>query len=417
MVQTSPTFRRDAKVIGLVCFPHMLSHAYWLTIPPMYAILVDAFGLTGDLGYTRIALATTCFAAATFIMQTPLGFVVDRIGARYVLIGGLALEAAAIGSISMATEYWHLLVLASLAGAGHAVYHPADYAILSSRISEHRMGRAFSIHSATGYLGFVVAPIFMTGVAALWHWRIAFLLIGLVGLAAVLVLIIFSDALRDDPEHKPMARRQSERSSPDFTTSEGIRLLFSIPVMMCFCYFVLHQMGSGGLRSFLVAALADLYATPPLVAASALSAFTAGSIAGILSGGVVADRFGPRMTTACATLLPAAIGVALLGWIELDIFGLSVLLAAVGCLIGILIPSRDLLLRSITPPGSMGKVMGFASTGANLGGATIPLALGYAMDTGGGSWVFWLTAAFMGAACLTFITARGRSERMAEAHG
>ena len=151
-----------------------------------------------------------------------------------------------------------------------------------------------------------------------------------------------------------------------------------------------------------------MYGTPEVVAATALSAFTVGSVVGILSGGWVADKFGPRIMTAFATLVPAGILIALLGWFDIRGVLLIGVLALSGYLIGLLIPSRDILLRSVTPPGSMGKVMGFASTGSNLGGALIPVVLGYALDTLGGHWVFWICALFVAAAFLTFITAKTR---------
>lgn len=405
VARISGTLNQDMKVISLVCFPHMMSHAYWLVIPPMYLILISAFGLSGEFQYTKIATVTTVFAMSTFAFQTPVGFIVDRIGARSMLIGGLAIEAVAIGLFGVATAYWQLLVLAAIAGAGHTVFHPADYAILSARVSEKRMGRAFSIHSATGYVGFFIAPIFMTGVAELWHWRAAFILIGIIGLLVALVLLTQSGALRDDGPAKKSEKDKAEESSTQ-TTREGLKLILSLPILMCFLYFVLHQMGGGGIRSFLVAALGQIYGTPEVVAAWALSAFTAGSVFGILSGGYVADRFGPRISTAFVTLVPAGLIIALLGWVEINGVLLVAALALSGYLIGLLIPSRDLLLRSVTPPGSMGKVMGFASTGSNLGGALIPVVLGYAMDTAGGHWVFWICALFIGAAFLTFITAR-----------
>jgi len=323
-----------------------------------------------------------------------------------VLIGGLALEAVAIGLFGVATEYWHMLVLAGIAGIGHTVFHPADYAILSARVSEERMGRAFSIHSATGYVGFAIAPIFMTGVAALWHWRASFLMIGIIGLLAALVLLTQSASLSDSGAKKKADKKDDDAEA--MTLQQGLKLILSLPIMMCFLYFVLHQMGGGGVRAFLVAALNDMYGTPEVVAALALSAFTVGSVFGILSGGFVADRFGPRVATAIATLIPAAVIIALLGWVNIQGFLLVALLALAGFLIGLLIPSRDLLLRSITPPGSMGKVMGFASTGSNLGGALIPIVLGYALDNMGGQWVFWISGMFVAAAFLTFITARTR---------
>tara|TARA_R110000868_G_scaffold266660_1_gene525968 strand:+ start:7370 stop:8605 length:1236 start_codon:yes stop_codon:yes gene_type:complete len=406
VARISTTLNQDVKVISLVCFPHLMSHAYWLVIPPMYGILIAAFGITGELPYTKIAFVTTVFAMSTFVFQTPVGFFVDRVGARSVLIGGLALEAVAIGLFGVATAYWQLIVLAAVAGVGHTVFHPADYAILSARVSEQRMGRAFSIHSATGYVGFFIAPIFMTGVAGLWHWRAAFILIGIIGLLAALVLLTQSDALRDNGADSKQVKDRKTDAAESGTTMDGLKLILSLPILMCFLYFVLHQMGGGGIRSFLVAALGQMYGTSEVVAATALSAFTAGSVFGILSGGYVADRFGPRIATAFLTLVPAAVIIALLGWVNIQGALLIAALALSGYLIGLLIPSRDLLLRSITPPGSMGKVMGFASTGSNLGGALIPVVLGYTMDTAGGAWVFWICAFFIGAAFLTFITAR-----------
>ena len=410
MARLSPTLNQDIKVISLVCFPHLMSHAYWLVIPPMYGALIVAFGITGEFPFTKIAVVTTVFAMATFIFQTPVGFIVDRVGARAVLIGGLAIEAVAIGLFGVATAYWQLLILAGIAGIGHTVFHPADYAILSARVSEERMGRAFSIHSATGYVGFAIAPIFMTGIAGLWHWRAAFILIGIIGLIAALVLLTQSDALRDTGQD-PREKKDStfpHSTKDDGSTLAGIKLLLSLPILMCFLYFVLHQMGGGGIRSFLVAALGEMYGTPEVVAATALSAFTVGSVFGILSGGWVADKFGPRIMTAFATLVPAGILIALMGWFDIRGVLLIGVLALSGYLIGLLIPSRDILLRSVTPPGSMGKVMGFASTGANLGGALIPVVLGFALDTLGGQWVFWICALFVGAAFLTFITAKTR---------
>lgn len=382
-----------------------MSHAYWLAIPPMYPFLVEAFDLVGPQQWTKIALVTTVFAIATFIVQTPVGFIVDRFGARLVLIGGLALEAVGIGLIGVATAYWQLLALAVLAGIGHTVFHPADYAILSSRVSPARIGRAFSIHSATGYIGFVVAPVFMIGVAELWSWRASFLLLGCVGLLAALVLLFQSDHLSDDSRPSAAAH---EDPAPDemMSTASGLRLLLSVPVLMCFLYFVFHQMGSGGIRTFLVAALSDLYNTPAIVSATALTGFTAGSVLGILTGGFVADRFGPRVVTALVTLIPATAIIWLLGLVDLGGLLLTPLLAVTGFLVGLLIPSRDLLLRAITPKGSMGKVMGFASTGSNLGGALIPLALGFAMDRFDGGWVFWISGVFVALACMTFVGTR-----------
>jgi MFS family permease len=177
---------------------------------------------------------------------------------------------------------------------------------------------------------------------------------------------------------------------------------------MCFVYFVLYQMGTGGVRTFLEGALWQLYGTPSVVAGFALTALMVGSSVGILAGGWLADRVGPTITTAFLTLVPAGLLIAALGVHDFAAVLLITVLAAAGFLIGLLIPSRDLLLRSVTPEGSMGKVMGFTSTGANFGGAVTPLVLGFIMDNSDARWVFWVSAALIGVAFLTFVTVRSR---------
>jgi predicted MFS family arabinose efflux permease len=247
----------------------------------------------------------------------------------------------------------------------------------------------------------------MTGITALWDWRAAFALAGLLGLLGAVALWLNGGLLRTatDEAESPRPPAKSEAKAD---LREGIELLASLPILMCFIYFVLYQMGTGGVRTFLEGALWQLYGTPSVVAGAALTALMIGSSLGILAGGWVADRIGPSVTTAFLTLVPAGVLIALLGVYDFVAAALVAVMAAAGFLIGLLIPSRDLLLRSVTPDGSMGKVMGFTSTGANFGGAVTPLVLGLIMDHSDPRWVFWVSAALIGTAFITFVTVRSR---------
>ncbi len=403
MARLTAAFDRDAKIIGLVCFPHMMSHFYYTTVPPMFGVLMAAFAIDEF----EVAAVITAFALAAGIGQTPIGFLVDRIGSRMVLICGVVLEASAIGALGLADAYWQLIVLGALGGFGHTVFHPADYAIMSTAISEHRIGRAFGAHSFSGYLGFALAPIFMTGIAAVWHWKAAFLLAGAIGLVSALLLWINGDLIADRPGGRRHSPKKDERKVEE-SVAGGLRLLLSVPILMCFLYFVFHQFGIGGVRNFLVLGLENLYGIPVLVGGFALSCLMIGGAGGVLAGGILADRIGPQVATAFCTLVPAGVLIALIGAYDMPSIVLFVVVTLAGFLLGLLIPSRDMLLRSVTPKGSMGKVMGFTSTGANFGGAVMPLALGYIMAHYDARLVFWIPAFFVAAAFLTFITVRGR---------
>ena len=399
MATLDGALRRDARVIALVCVPHMMSHAYFLVLPTLFPLLKVAL----DLSYTDLGLALTIFGLAAGFGQLPVGFLIDRLGGRPLLILGMAVQGTAIASIGFAEAYWQILTLMGIAGLAHTVYHPADYAILTATVDPRRMGRAYGIHAFTGNLGFAIAPVFMVTVSTLWHWRAAFVAIGAIGIFVAVILILYGDLLRQDRRRGT----SSEQAAP-MGTKAGLRFLMSAPILMCFAFFVLQMAGSGGLRSFTVAALDQIFSTPLAVVNIALFGLLVGSAVGTLAGADYADRRGPRIGTAVMTLGPAALLIVLVGTVPMPLVLLTAVLAAVGFALGFLLPSRDLLLRSVTPDGAMGRVMGFASSGANLAGGLVPILFGWMLDNFDPRWIFWIAAAFVAMALLTFSTVKGR---------
>ncbi len=79
--------KKDVKLIGVISVVHLLSHFYQLTLAPVFPLIKVEMGLTNvELGF----LVTTFFIASA-IFQTPAGFLVDRFGARPILLGGLGM--------------------------------------------------------------------------------------------------------------------------------------------------------------------------------------------------------------------------------------------------------------------------------------------------------------------------------------
>lgn len=400
---------------GLVSYPHMLSHAYYFVLPPLFPLLKDAFGV----GYTELGLVITVFGVIAGVGQTPVGFLVDRIGARALLIAGLALQSGSVLLIGFATEYWHLLVLYALAGLAHTVYHPADYAILTSRIAKERMGRALGVHSFGGNLAWAITPVFMVGVAALWDWRMAFIAMGALGLAFVPVLLWQMGRLeshRDSPQPAAADKTDSPSTPAEKTSStrQGLALLLSAPIMLCFAFYVLQAIGFGGMRNFFVAAMDAAHGMPLTIANSGVSGLMAGSAIGILAGGLMADRIGARLATAAVTLITSGTLIVVVGTVSLPVFLMVTLMTVAGFFQGVLAPTRDLIVRTVTPPGSAGKVFAFVSSGQNLANGLVPLLFGWIIDLGHPDWVFWTAGFFIAAALVTFVNVRSRTRSAAQ---
>src|SRR5436190_6300975 len=156
LTDATPTAERnnDARIIPLVCAAHFVSHFYTLLLPPLFPFIREFYGVS----YTELGFALTAFNVMTALCQTPAGFLADRIGPRPVLVSGLVLGAGAFATVGLVPSFWLMVAMFAVAGVANAVYHPADYWILSQLVSNERAGQAFSMHIFAGFLGTAVAP-------------------------------------------------------------------------------------------------------------------------------------------------------------------------------------------------------------------------------------------------------------------
>lgn len=397
MTLATATTRRDGSVIGLVGLGHFLSHFYIFLLPPLFPVLKDAFGVS----YVELGLLMTVFNVVSGITQAPMGFAIDRFGAGRLLIAGVVIEAAAYLGMGLLGSYAAMLVLLAAAGLANSVYHPADYAILSATVRPDRIGRAFSLHTFAGFLGNALTPVAVVLVAGLFGWRAALILAGVVGLASALLMLANRGLLEIAPDPAP--------KKPGLTAGRGsVALLFSFPILMCFCFFVALAMSQSGLSSFGPTAFVQMYGVSLETAGFLFTVFASGNAAGILAGGWIADRTQRHEQVAILGFLATAAIMLLIAFVALPVAVLAPLLALAGVLFGLIMPSRDMLVRAAAPPDAMGRVFGFVSTGLNVGAAITPIAIGWVMDQGRPEWLFLVAAAFMGVSILTVIAARPR---------
>ena len=83
--------RATVRIVGAVSAAHFVSHYYILLLAPLLPFVRADYGVS----YTEIGLALAAFNIVSAALQTPAGFLVDWLGARILLIGGLLIGAAA----------------------------------------------------------------------------------------------------------------------------------------------------------------------------------------------------------------------------------------------------------------------------------------------------------------------------------
>jgi FSR family fosmidomycin resistance protein-like MFS transporter len=387
----------ETRFVTSVCFVHFVSHYFMLLLAPLFIFIKDDFGVS----YTELGLALTMFNVVSTVGQTPVGFLVDRFNARYMLIGGLLVGSAAFAIAGLVNSFFVFIAMFALAGLGNTVYHPADYALLGRHVPVERTGRVFSYHTFSGMLGNAAAPATLVYLYAVVGWRGAFLCAAALGVVAAVVMSL----TREPPLVAKPAKKKEE---PSEAMPDGWKLLFSAPILANLVFFILLSMSGGGLYNYLVATLGALHGTPATVANTALTGLLIMSSVGVLVGGQLTgftSRYGLITTVG---LLCTATACVLVGMIDFPALALIMLMSSVGFFNGLTMPSRDMIVRAAAPPSAYGRVFGFVTSGFHLAGIVSPLIFGQMLDRGYPAEIFFFMAfcALLSIATVTYSTTR-----------
>lgn len=373
-VESLPENHQDLEVISLVGFVHGVSHFFHLLLPPLFPWLMDAFGLS----FSAIGATMTIFFVVSAIGQAAAGFLVDRLGAARVLAAGISCFLAAALLLATVDGLFGLALVAALAGLGNSVFHPADFTVLNRQVSPPRLGHAFSVHGLSGNLGWALAPVFMTGIAASAGWRAAAL--AAAGLAALaLLLVVWRRRTLADPAATLSA------GTGEAAPGSAFAFLRVPAVWLCFLFFLLITTAFGGIQNFATPILQNLHGLSLSAGATALSAYLLGGAGGILTGGFLAQKGEQERVIALAIGAGAVLAVVL-ALLPLPAWSVLPLMMAIGYSTGIAGPSRDLLVRRAATSrfgqAAYGRVYGFVYSGLDSGLALAPLVFGGLMDGG-----------------------------------
>ncbi|MBK19892.1 MAG: hypothetical protein CMM52_13750 [Rhodospirillaceae bacterium] len=386
--------RREVQAISLIGFAHMLSHLYMLALAPMAPSAILELGISAIQWGGALAL----FAVTTGICQTPMGVLVERIGGRRVLIGGLLLNAMAFFAIgAYVTSYLELMVLMAIAGIGNSVFHPADYSLLNSTVGEKRIGRAFSIHNFSGQVGFIAGPLVTVALEPFIGWRGAIMTIGGVGMVMTVLLILFSATINEGNKIK--------KKSP---IKDRLRdLMTSKPVMLFFVFYMCSSLGNFGITQFSVLAFQPMYGLEKVAVVIALTAYQIGTLVLILPGGIMADKVQRYDFVMFFGFGFAAVAMFLVGTGVLPFWLVIGTLCVAGAMRGGVNATRDVAVRHVIRHLPIGTVFAFVTTGFTAGQAFGGVIYGYLFDNYPPSYIFYGCAFFTVIGALTVLFNRG----------
>ena len=384
-------WRQDAQVMGLVGLVHASSHFSHLLLPLMFPAFMQDFGL----GYAQLGLLMSVFFVVSGIGQALSGFFVDHFGARPVLYASLAMLALACASVTQVQGYVGLMCSAILFGLGNCTFHPVDFTILNNRVSEQRLGHAFSTHGLTGNLGWAAAPTFMVGISTLSHWRTAYACAALVFVSLLLLCMFQRAHLHTEPQRHP-----TQGVKPAMGASTSLSFLRLPVVWWCFGFFVFSTMTLAVVQSFSVSIMQSLVGVSFEAATHTLTAYLICAALGMLAGGFMAATFAKHTQVVVAgSMLSAALLLVICATTWLGPMGSMLAMAITGFAAGVGGPSRDLMIKQATPKGATGRVYGMVYSGMDVGFAIAPALFGVFMDHG------WYAATLVGVSLTLVVSA------------
>src|SRR6266705_1221697 len=89
------------RTLAWISVAHWVSHFHLLVLPMLFPFLKAQLGV----GYIELGFALTVFAVVSGLTQAPLGYIVDHIGARKILLLGLCLGGLALIMLGLHVSY------------------------------------------------------------------------------------------------------------------------------------------------------------------------------------------------------------------------------------------------------------------------------------------------------------------------
>lgn len=370
--------RRDKATImvALVTVQLILTGPGLAMTGVFFTPLMRAFGWNHEQ-VSQIAFTMTI---AGGLVAPIVGWLLDRLGARWVMSTGMVLAVIGYWLASWADSLAALNVAFALLGSGFMLAGLVPVYVVFVNWFKERRGTAGGVIQAAFGVGLATTPPLLTWLILHQGWRMGFRWLSVP--VALLVLPLTLAVVRTRPK---MAEAKSV--SQEVAALPGLDLvpaLCSVMFWLVAAGDLLFTVGSGSVLVHQITYLIGLGYTPEH-AALAFSAQTVSSCVGSIVLSAMGDKYGARQVL-CVAMLLIIVGIYAFMGVGNPHFAAPLMVVFAVCWglgIGCVPPLLPMLLAETIGLRRLGTLMGIIRFGAAISGAFGPLLAGYIYDVSG----------------------------------
>lgn len=298
----------------MLCFVYVLNFLDRQLLSILAKPIQDSLGVTdGQLGL----IGGLYFALFYCTIAIPVGWLADRTNRVRVLAFACALWSVATMGCGLSATYGQLVVARMTVGIGEAGGVPPSYAIISDYFGPGRRGTAMGLFNLGPPIGQALGVAFGAAIAAAYDWRMAFLVLGAIGVFAALAVLLFVK----EPRRGGLDRAPPRATPPAGAEAAGfmstVKMFFSRPALLLVAVASgvtqIITYGAGNFTTLFL--MREKGMTLPDVSLWYALVVIIGMGGGIFVSGRVIDRFTQRSRQAYAVIPAISLSLAVLPFV------------------------------------------------------------------------------------------------------
>jgi MFS family permease len=336
---------------------------------------------------TKIGTLLTLTLAGDTVLSLAITTRADRVGRRRMLLAGAALMAAAGALFAATSDFWLLLLAATvgvISPAGNEVgpFLAIEQAALAQRLPAERRTGAFAWYALAGsfatalgalFAGALAGALQRGGLAEVASYRAVVAGYGALGLVLAALFSRLSPAVEADPGDAA-GRDRSGAPAPAVRSRLGLGRSRPIVLRLSALFGLDAFAGGFVVQSFVAWWFHERFGAPVELLGAIF--FGANVLAGVsaLSAGWLAARFG-LVNTMVFTHLPSNLLLLLVPFMPTLPLAIAVLLARFS-ISQMDVPTRQSYVMAVVEPGERAAAAGVTGIARTVGAALAPLAAG-----------------------------------------